>query len=74
METVPIAEFAYRHNQSYKGRYHDSETYTHTACGELADKERDKDECHSCSDWSGCGGDCQLSGVRCLNCQVRADV
>lgn len=74
METVPITEFAYRYNQSYKGRYHDSETYTHTTCGELAEKERDNEECHSCRDWSGCSGDCRLSGVYCSRCQVRADV
>jgi len=35
-----------------------------STCKEL----HEKPECHRCSDWNGCGGDCTLSRVVCLKC------
>jgi hypothetical protein len=35
------------------------------SCGEAATALHNKSECHSCSDWSGYGTDCTLSGWRC---------
>jgi hypothetical protein len=39
-----------------------------SSCGKSATTEHNKPECHRCSDWSGCGMDCTLSGVSCKAC------
>jgi hypothetical protein len=37
-------------------------------CNIKAKLEHEKEECHSCSDWNGCGRDCTLSKVFCTKC------
>lgn len=37
-------------------------------CQAPAETEHNKQECHLCSDWNGCGEDCTLSKVYCLKC------
>lgn len=37
-------------------------------CGKPAAEEHMAEECHRCSDWNGCGGDCTLSRVYCEKC------
>ncbi|MET9071763.1 hypothetical protein ABZX95_06160 [Streptomyces sp. NPDC004232] len=44
------------------------------ACGAVASEDRSGDECHSCRDWSGCGGDCTLVAVYCQACGTREAV
>lgn len=31
--------------------------------------EHNKQECHLCADWNGCGADCTLSKVLCNKCE-----
>lgn len=45
--------------------------YVHLPCDAVAAEVNDKPECHSCSDWSGCGGDCTLSELICPTCGER---
>ena len=42
-------------------------------CWNAASSEHNKDECHACRDWNGCGQDCTLSAVICANCGTRID-
>jgi hypothetical protein len=37
-------------------------------CWQPATLAHDKPECHTCSDWGGCGRDCTLSEVSCETC------
>jgi len=37
-------------------------------CNTLAETEHNKEECHSCRDWNGCGRDCTLSKIYCPKC------
>lgn len=37
-------------------------------CNIPAETEHNKPECHTCSDWNGCGTDCTLSKVYCSRC------
>lgn len=37
-------------------------------CNSIAKTENNKEECHLCRDWNGCGRDCTLSRVICPNC------
>lgn len=36
--------------------------------------EHNKEECHLCSDWGGCGTDCTLSRVYCSRCGASLDI
>jgi len=38
------------------------------ACWKPASTENNRPECHTCSDWNGCGADCTLSRVFCSEC------
>jgi hypothetical protein len=42
-----------------------------SSCWGVASTEHEKDECHTCSDWGGCGRDCTLSAVKCARCETR---
>ena len=37
-------------------------------CWQSAALEHNRPECHTCSDWNGCGRDCTLSAVLCPGC------
>jgi len=37
-------------------------------CWRPASTEHEREECHTCSDWGGCGRDCTLSRVFCADC------
>lgn len=39
-------------------------------CNIPAETEHDKEECHLCRDWNGCGKDCTLSKVYCFECRA----
>lgn len=43
-------------------------------CQAPTETEHNKQECHLCSDWYGCGKDCTLSKVYCSNCGVSINV
>ena len=43
-------------------------------CQAPAEMEHNKQECHRCSDWGGCGTDCTLSKVYCHKCGASLDV
>lgn len=43
-------------------------------CNIPAETEHNKEECHLCSDWNGCGTDCTLSRVYCPKCGESLDV
>jgi hypothetical protein len=45
-----------------------------SSCWEPASTEHGKPECHTCSDWGGCGRDCTLWAVRCDRCGTRLDL
>jgi hypothetical protein len=48
--------------------------WVHTPCDATCEVERNGNECHSCADWSGCGGDCTISGLVCMECGARKDL
>jgi len=41
-----------------------------STCWQPASTENNKPECHTCSDWNGCGTDCTLSRVYCEACNT----
>lgn len=43
-------------------------TWYCTLCWRVAETEHRREECHTCSDWGGCGKDCTLSRVFCKVC------
>lgn len=43
-------------------------------CFELAGLEHNREECHLCADWGGCGRDCTLSRVFCTQCKTTMEV
>lgn len=43
-------------------------TWYCTPCWRVAETEHEREECHTCSDWGGCGRDCTLSRVHCKVC------
>lgn len=43
-------------------------TWYCNSCKTIAKTEHNRNECHICSDWNGCGQDCTLSKVFCPNC------
>lgn len=45
-----------------------------TKCDVVADTEHNNEECHQCSDWYGCGGDCTLSKLICPKCGATKDM
>jgi hypothetical protein len=54
-------------DQAVARRDSDGSWYCNT-CWKSASLEYNGQECHTCSDWGGCGGDCTLSAVCCLTC------
>jgi hypothetical protein len=45
-----------------------SVTWYCNTCWNVAEQERNKPECHRCSDWSPCNDDCTLSAISCEAC------
>lgn len=43
-------------------------------CWQPASTENNHPECHTCSDWNGCGTDCKLSRVFCVPCGASLDI
>lgn len=43
-------------------------------CNTPSETEHNKEACHLCSDWNGCGKDCTLSKVYCPNCGKSTDI
>jgi hypothetical protein len=43
-------------------------------CNTPAITLHEKAECHTCSDWGGCGEDCTLSGIKCPQCGASRDL
>ena len=43
-------------------------------CQAPAETEHNKQECHLCSDWNGCGEDCTLSRVYCPKCGASINI
>jgi len=46
-------------------------TWYCNACNNIAETKYDKEECHLCRDWNGCGENCTLSEVFCTKCQAK---
>lgn len=44
-------------------------TWYCNTCYLPAETEHNNTECHTCSDWNGCGNDCTLSRVYCRHCE-----
>lgn len=44
-----------------------------SSCLKPASLELNRDECHRCSDWGSCGGDCRVSVMKCEVCGTRWD-
>jgi hypothetical protein len=40
-------------------------------CNQPSETKHEKEECHRCADWNGCGQDCTLSEVSCVSCGAR---
>jgi hypothetical protein len=59
----------FRHVVSnYDAMRHKSDgTWFCNKCNNIAATEHKNDECHVCADWNGCGEDCTLSKVICMN-------
>lgn len=49
-------------------------TWYCNTCRIPAQTEHNKEECHLCSDWNGCGTDCTLSKVYCTSCGASLDI
>ncbi|MGC4089440.1 MAG: hypothetical protein QM756_16435 [Polyangiaceae bacterium] len=43
------------------------------SCWQPASMENNREECHTCRDWNGCGTDCTLSRVFCVPCGTSLD-
>lgn len=43
-------------------------------CNVPAHTKHEKEECHRCSDWGGCGRDCTLSEMSCPKCRQRIQI
>ena len=43
-------------------------------CNQPAKTRNEKEECHRCADWNGCGRDCTLSEVICVSCDTRQPI
>ncbi len=55
-------------------RKHEASSWVCVECGIEAEKHFDKPECHTCSDWGGCGRECTLSSIECPKCGRLQDV
>lgn len=43
-------------------------------CFKPVQTEHEHEECHTCSDWGGCSGDCTLSRIFCSDCGTFKDM
>jgi hypothetical protein len=43
-------------------------------CFKPVQSEHGREECHTCSDWGGCGRDCTLSRIFCSDCGTSKDM
>lgn len=74
-----IAGGFYTAGASFYTVTNDMDAYLHRSDGVMycrschgpAVLEHNKPECHTCSDWGGCGRDCTLSAVSCPACGTR---
>ena len=57
-----------------RGRQRSHGSWYCNRCNRLAETKHEKEECHLCSDWGGCGQDCTLSEVVCANCGAREPI
>lgn len=57
-----------------RARMRSDGTWYCNRCNIPAETEHDKEECHLCRDWNGCGRDCTLSKVYCPKCGESLDV
>jgi hypothetical protein len=77
MQTVEFrGNFSSRYDPvSYTLKRDSGTIYVHNTCGLKANEEHEGRECSSCRNWNGCStGNCTLSGVYCLKCEVRASI
>ena len=51
-----------------RARHKSDGTWYCNKCKRPATTKHEKQECHLCSDWNGCGRDCTLSEIICKNC------
>jgi hypothetical protein len=68
VEEHPVTQSGYVLPQSMGGGV--IRTATCEQCGGAAAALHNKPECHTCSDWNGCGRDCTWSGWRCDHCGI----
>ena len=61
-------EFRFVWSDYEQARNKSSGTWYCNKCNILAETEHNKEECHLCNDWNGCGRDCTLSKVYCPKC------
>lgn len=63
--------FHSKSGHGYKPHRGSSTQWFCNECFQPATLEHDKDECHLCVDWNGCGRDCTLSALICDQCTTR---
>lgn len=51
-----------------------TEWWVCNGCWKSAHLEHNKEECHTCEDWGGCGRDCTLSAIFCPDCGTRQEI
>ena len=60
--------FRFVWNSYEVGRRESNGTWYCNQCNQPAQTKHEKEECHLCADWNGCGRDCTLSEVSCGSC------
>jgi hypothetical protein len=58
-------------SDSERARHRSYGTWYCNRCNQPAETKHEKEECHRCADWNGCGQDCTLSEVTCVTCSAR---
>ena len=54
-------------------KYKNNGVWFCNTCNKVAQMEYEKEECHLCSDWTGCGEDCTLSLIFCNKCKTELE-
>jgi methionyl-tRNA synthetase len=75
-DSVTTEEGGYEVRGNFRFVWSDRERVRHRSygtwycngCNRVAETSHEKQECHRCADWDGCGRDCTLSDVRCEKC------
>jgi hypothetical protein len=67
-------DFHFAWNSYLVGTYQSDGAWYCNICFKPAKSEHEREECHTCSDWGGCGRDCTLSRIFCRDCGTSKDM